>query len=118
MASLSGSILGTGELLLLFSLICNGLTGAVQDKMKTEYGTKSGHMMLAMNMWSIVCLTVVLLITGEGIQFILFLQRHPSFLSELALFLAASALGQFFIFMTISDFGPLPCSIVTTIRFS
>jgi UDP-galactose transporter B1 len=31
-------------------------------------------------------------------------------------FSVASALGQFFIFLTVSDFGPLPCSIITTTR--
>jgi UDP-galactose transporter B1 len=84
--------------------------------MKAEHGTKSGHMMLAMNKWSIGYLLVALLITGEGVEFISFLQRHPSVLWELASFSVASALGQFFIFMTVSDFGPLPCSIITTTR--
>jgi len=109
-------LLGVGELLLLVSLTCDGLTGAVQERMKAEHGTKSGHMMMAMNKWSIGYLLVGLLITGEGVEFISFLQRHPSVLWELASFSVASALGQFFIFMTVSDFGPLPCSIITTTR--
>merc|ERR1719222_1775403 len=109
-------VTGVGELLLLISLTCDGLTGAVQERMKAEHGTKSGHMMLAMNKWRIGYLLVALLITGEGVQFISFLQRHPSVLWELASFSVASALGQFFIFMTVSDFGPLPCSIITTTR--
>ena len=37
--------LGIGELLLLVSLTCDGLTGAVQERMKAEHQTKSGHMM-------------------------------------------------------------------------
>merc|ERR550534_2297331 len=82
-------LLGVGELLLLVSLTCDGLTGAVQERMKAEHGTKSGHMMMAMNKWSIGYLLVGLLITGEGVEFI---------------------------FMTVSDFGPLPCSIITTTR--
>ena len=109
-------LIGVGELLLLVSLTCDGLTGAVQERMKAEHGTKSGHMMMAMNKWSIGYLLVGLLITGEGVEFISFLQRHPSVLWELASFSVASALGQFFIFMTVSDFGPLPCSIITTTR--
>lgn len=115
-AGSSDGLIGVGELLLLVSLTCDGLTGAVQERMKAEHGTKSGHMMLAMNKWSIGYLLVALLITGEGVQFISFLQRHPSVLWELASFSVASALGQFFIFMTVSDFGPLPCSIITTTR--
>ena len=48
-AGSSDSLIGVGELLLLVSLTCDGLTGAVQERMKAEHGTKSGHMMLAMN---------------------------------------------------------------------
>merc|ERR1719357_1963792 len=32
----SASIIGAGELLLALSLLCDGLTGAVQERMKTE----------------------------------------------------------------------------------
>lgn len=84
--------------------------------MKAEHGTKSGHMMLAMNKWSVVYLSLGLLATGEGFAFLAFLQRHPGVLGQLLAISVASALGQFFIFMTVSDFGPLPCSIVTTTR--
>ena len=114
--SAGDGILGVGELLLLLSLTCDGLTGAVQERMKTEYKTKSGHMMMAMNKWSIMYLGIGLLLTGEGLEFIGFIKRHPSVIWELATFSVASALGQFFIFMCVSEFGPLPCSIITTTR--
>jgi len=111
-----GSLVGIGELLLLLSLTCDGLTGAVQERMKTEHGTKSGHMMKAMNLWSMAYLGAALLITGEGFEFFSFVQRHPTVLWQMASFSVASALGQFFIFMCVSEFGPLPCSIITTTR--
>jgi len=114
--SAGDGVLGVGELLLLLSLTCDGLTGAVQERMKTEYKTKSGHMMMAMNKWSIMYLGIGLALTGEGLEFIEFIQRHPSVIWELVTFSVASALGQFFIFMCVSDFGPLPCSIITTTR--
>ena len=110
------SILGVGELLLLLSLTCDGLTGAVQERMKTEYKTKSGHMMMSMNKWSIMYLGIALAITGEGLELVSFINRHPSVIWQLATFSVASALGQFFIFMCVSEFGPLPCSIITTTR--
>merc|ERR1719318_731799 len=110
------SILGVGELLLVLSLTCDGLTGAVQERMKTEHKTKSGHMMMSMNKWSIMYLGIALAITGEGFEFISFIKRHPSVIWQLATFSGASALGQFFIFMCVSEFGPLPCSIITTTR--
>ncbi len=31
----------------------DGLTGAIQERMKLEYQSKSGHMMLNMNLWSV-----------------------------------------------------------------
>merc|ERR550519_1567018 len=115
-AGTTDSLIGVGELLLLVSLTCDGLTGAVQERMKLEHQTKSGHMMMAMNKWSVGYLAVALAFTGEGLEFIGFIQRHPAVLWELATFSVASALGQFFIFLCVSDFGPLPCSIITTTR--
>merc|ERR1712025_360343 len=55
-------------------------------------------------------------ITGEGLEFISFINKHPAIIWQLASFSCASALGQFFIFMCVSEFGPLPCSIITTTR--
>merc|ERR1719322_1587461 len=56
--------LGIGEILLLVSLTCDGLTGAVQEIMKAEHSTKSGHMMKAMNKWSIFYLGIGLIWSG------------------------------------------------------
>ena len=117
-ASADASMLsiGIGEMLLLLSLTCDGLTGAVQERMKAGHNTKSSHMMSAMNMWSILFLGAALFVTGEMLEFIQFVQRHPDVLFQLATLSVASALGQHFIFMCISEFGPLPCSIITTTR--
>jgi len=112
----SAGLIGIGELLLIVSLACDGLTGAVQERMKTEHATKSGHMMLQMNKWSIMYLGAALAFTGEIWDFIGFCQRHPAVLGQLATFSVASALGQYFIFMCVTEFGPLPCSIATTTR--
>lgn len=110
------STLGFGELLLILSLIMDGLTGAIQERMRSEYQSKSGHMMLSMNFWSSIYLGVAILITGEAVMFASFVQRHPNVVWQLLTISIASALGQFFIFLTVSDFGPLPCSIITTTR--
>ncbi|XP_015601856.1 solute carrier family 35 member B1 isoform X2 [Cephus cinctus] len=88
--------MGFGELLLFLSLIMDGLTGAVQERMRDEHKSQSGHMMLNMNFW--------------------FLQRHPNAVWHLISFSAAGALGQFFIFLTVAEFGPLTCSVMTTTR--
>ncbi|XP_068244159.1 solute carrier family 35 member B1 [Palaemon carinicauda] len=115
-SSTSSSGIDLGEILLLLSLTMDGLTGAVQERMIAESKTKSGHMMLNMNLFSIAYLAVALLVTGELFTFAAFVQRFPEVLSKMMLFSICSAFGQFFIFLMVSDFGPLPCSIVTTTR--
>ncbi|XP_025193538.1 solute carrier family 35 member B1 [Melanaphis sacchari] len=115
-SQLDSSFSGLGEILLIFSLMMDGITGAVQERMRSESKTKSGHMMVNMNLWSMMFLSIALIGTGQIFDFISFIQRYPQIIAHLLLFSAFSALGQFFIFWTVSDFGPLPCSIVTTTR--
>lgn len=62
--------------------------------MKSEYATKSGHMMRAMNKWSIAFLGMALAVTGEVSDFTAFVYQHPNILGQLALFSICSALGQ------------------------
>lgn len=109
-------VFGVGEILLLVSLTMDGLTGAVQERMRSESQTKSRHMMVNINMWSIFIIGIAIIATGEVFGFIGFVQRHPEITVQLLLISACSAVGQFFIFWTVSDFGTLPCSIVTTTR--
>lgn len=112
----SESQLSVGELLLLLSLTMDGLTSAVQERMRAEHKSKSGHMMLNMNLWSAVLSGTVILISGELVEFIHFLQRYPSTIWHVMSFSIAGAFGQYFIFLTVAEFGPLPCSIITTTR--
>ena len=90
----TASSLGFGEILLLLSLTCDGLTGAIQERMKSDHKTKSGHMMTNMNMWSFLMLGVTLLITGELLEFVNFVSRHPDILWQLASVCIAMSLGQ------------------------
>lgn len=105
-----------GQALLLLSLTMDGLTSAVQDRMRAEHKTKSGHMMYNMNVWSVAISGAVILFSGEFVGFLKFLQRHPAALQHLTTLSICGALGQYFIFLTVSEFGPLACSIATTTR--
>lgn len=116
MANSSSWVLGFGEILLLVSLTCDGLTGAVQERMRAEHQVQSHHMMFNMNLWSIGILAITLLTSGEVFQFVSFCQRFPHVLLHILTFSLASAVGQNFIFMTVANFGPLTCSIMTTTR--
>lgn len=86
--------IGVGEILLILSLLCDGLTGAVQERMKAEHQTKGIHMMMAMNLWSILFLGLALIGTGEMFAFLSFVQRHPNVLWQLTTASIASAFGQ------------------------
>uniref|UniRef100_A0A1B6KZK2 Sugar phosphate transporter domain-containing protein n=1 Tax=Graphocephala atropunctata TaxID=36148 RepID=A0A1B6KZK2_9HEMI len=112
----STSSVGIGEMLLVLSLIMDGITAAIQERMRTEYKTKSLHMMSSVNKWTIIFLGIAIAYTGEIVDFISFVERHPSLIWELISFSLASAQGQLFIFLMVEHFGPLPCSIVTTTR--
>lgn len=105
-----------GELLLVLSLAMDGFTGAIQERMRAEHQSKSGHMMLNMNLWSSIFVSVAVLLSGEVWDFLAFVGRHPDIVWQLSSFAVANALGQFFIFLTVAEFGPLPCSIITTTR--
>lgn len=115
-SSASAFQLGWGELLLLLSLTMDGTTGSIQERIRASHTTSANHMMLNMNLWSTLYLLIGLLFTGELWTFAEFVQRHPSILWDMVSFSFASAAGQFFIFLMVTDFGPLPCSIVTTTR--
>lgn len=115
-AMVQEQIFGIGEVLLILSLSMDGLTGAVQDRMRAAHSPTAQHMMLAMNAWSTGFLVVANILTGELFEFIAFASRYPYVLGQLAALAVTGALGQLFIFIMVASFGPLACSVVTTTR--
>lgn len=105
-----------GQVLLILSLSMDGLTGAIQERMRAHSAPSAQHMMLAMNGWSAMMVGFGLLVTGEGKEFVHFASRHPELFTHLTLFALTGALGQLFIFTMVSSFGALACSVVTTTR--
>uniref|UniRef100_A0A1L8DES1 Putative udp-galactose transporter related protein n=1 Tax=Nyssomyia neivai TaxID=330878 RepID=A0A1L8DES1_9DIPT len=107
---------GLGELLLILSLAMDGLTGAIQERMRASSAPSAQHMMLAMNGWSSAMVGVALLVSGEAVSFVHFTLKYPLLLWHLTTLALTGALGQLFIFLMVSGFGPLACSVVTTTR--
>lgn len=107
---------GLGELLLFLSLSMDGLTGAIQERMRASSAPSGQYMMLSMNFWSTIMLSIALLLSGEGLAFLQFTHRHPELIQHLIGLSICGALGQLFIFMMVAQFGPLACSVVTTTR--
>lgn len=107
---------GLGEILLILSLSMDGLTGAVQERMRSSSAPSGQQMMLSMNFWSTLMLGFAMIVTGEGKDFIHFATRHPELWSHLAMLALCGCVGQLFIFLMVAGFGPLACSVVTTTR--
>ena len=105
-----------GYFLLFASLGMDGMTGAIQDRMRAESKPSFSQMMYNVNLWSSVILGVALLVTGEGATFVSFVQKYSFVMTDILWFSILSAFGQLFIFLTVVDFGPLPLSLVTTTR--
>lgn len=84
--------------------------------MRAASAPSAQYMMQSMNAWSSLMVGPALLITGEGFEFVNFAVKHPELVLHLVSLSLTGALGQLFIFMMVSHFGPLPCSIVTTTR--
>lgn len=72
----------------------DGFTGALQERMKSEHKTNSGHMMLKMNLWSTLFLSIAVVLTGELWQFIDFVGRFTFVIYNILAFSFLSALGQ------------------------
>ncbi|XP_026742039.1 solute carrier family 35 member B1 homolog [Trichoplusia ni] len=108
--------LGIGEMLLFLSLTMDGLTGAVQERIKSESSPSAYAMMLNTNWWSTLILSVGVLLSGEIFKFITFVSVYPEVIIYLIGLAVVGAMGQMFIFFMVAEYGPLPCSVVTTTR--
>ncbi|KAJ6633281.1 Solute carrier family 35 member B1 like [Pseudolycoriella hygida] len=115
-SSVNEETVGLGELLLFLSLSMDGLTGAIQDRMRAASSPSGKQMMLGMNGWSAIMTAIALMVTGEFFQFLKFAARYPYVWINLGMLALTGALGQLFIFMMVAGFGPLSCSVVTTTR--
>lgn len=105
-----------GVALLIFSLIMDGLLGAVQERVRNIYAPSALQMMVSSNMWSTLILSLITISNGEIQRFISFAERYPYILGWISIQALFNAIGQMFIFVMITSFGSLPCSIVTTTR--
>lgn len=104
-----------GLLLVCMSLLADGVLGAVEDRMRAATKPTALNFMVSINMFSAIILFLPAAVI-EGQKVYAFALEHPDVLYKIGLAAGVGSLGQIFIFMMISDFGPLPCSIVTTTR--
>mmetsp|Transcript_47700 Transcript_47700/g.103768 ORF Transcript_47700/g.103768 Transcript_47700/m.103768 type:complete len:318 (+) Transcript_47700:81-1034(+) len=110
-----------GVLYICTSLALDGVTGGVQARLKENCKAagvkpKSYDFMFWTNFFMMLLAVVVSLSNGEASTGSSFILEHPSIMNKVLLFAACSAVGQSFIFFTISTFGPLKVATVTTTR--
>jgi len=105
-----------GMVLLFISLALDGVTGSHQHLFDHEYKLSTHDLMLGMNAFAFMYTFVALVVTGEGLRGLEYVIEHPWIQRDVFLFGLASALGQNFIFYTITGPGPLVCTTITTTR--
>jgi len=123
-ASGGDSVYGLG--LIGFSLVMDAVTGGLQEKAKKS--TKElnpdnpkakatmHESMLWTNVSGVLVAFALAVVTGHlsgGVQFCM---DHPEVMSAIAIYSLASAVGQNFIYYTITQFSPLLLTTVTTTR--
>ena len=98
------------------SLLSDGVLGAIEDRIRAATRPSTFNFMFSVNMYSAVFLTVATCATGEIFKFFEFASKHSDVYLKIGSAAVIGSVGQIFIFMMISEFGPLSCSIVTTTR--
>ena len=119
------SALGLG--LIGFSLVMDAVTGGLQDKVKKrtaelnpDAGEKPVPTMHESMFWTnasgFLVAAALAAATGQATEGYAFCARHPDVLRAVVVYSLASAVGQNFIYFTITQFNPLVLTTVTTTR--
>ncbi|KAH7437382.1 hypothetical protein KP509_05G068600 [Ceratopteris richardii] len=108
-----------GYSLCFINLAMDGFTNATQDSISAKFPkTTAWHIMLGMNLWGSIFSFLYLFAWngGGGVEAVTFCKEHPDAAWEIVIFCLCGAVGQNFIFLTISKFGSLATTTITTTR--
>lgn len=105
-----------GIILVVGSLVLDGFVGATQDRIRTISKPSTSEFMFYVNYWSFLILIFVMAVNGEGRDFIDFSKKYPIVILHISTAVFVGIFGQYFLSAIISNFGALPCSLVTTTR--
>jgi adenosine 3'-phospho 5'-phosphosulfate transporter B2 len=112
--TLTGGLVGV--LLMLGYTVTDAFTSQWQGHLFRTYGVSSVQMMLATNTLSACILLFSVLTSGELGLAVDFALRHPEFGAHAAVLALSSASGQYFIFLTIKNHGPLKFATIMVLR--
>jgi len=110
-----------GLVYIALSLTCDGITGGMQNRLKKDIKAsgkkaKAYDFMFWTNAFMALIAAAVALVTGELTSGYKFCEKNPVILQKILKFGLASAIGQSFIFYTITNFDALVTTTVTTTR--
>lgn len=105
-----------GHSILAFSLLMDGCVGATEDRMRSVKKPTPLQLMFFVNLWSVFVGIVGIITFNEFPRFLRFVISYPEIFKYIGLTVLATISGQYFRNAMVANFGPLPMSIVGTIR--
>ncbi|XP_042515144.1 UDP-galactose/UDP-glucose transporter 3 [Macadamia integrifolia] len=105
--------------LCFLNLAFDGFTNATQDSLTARYPkTSAWDIMLGMNLWGTIYNLIYMFGRphGSGFEAVQFCKQHPEAAWDIFVYCLCGAVGQNFIFLTISRFGSLANTTITTTR--
>lgn len=106
----------SGFVILVGYMLFDSFTSNWQGKLFNQYHMSSVQMMCGVNLFSCIFTSVSLLQQGAFFRSLSFMLQFSQFFMDCVLLSICSAMGQLFIFYTISQFGPVSFVIMMTIR--
>ncbi|XP_065371008.1 adenosine 3'-phospho 5'-phosphosulfate transporter 1 [Calliphora vicina] len=106
----------TGIFLLAMYMLFDSFTANWQGDLFKGYGMSPLQMMCGVNLFSTIFTAASLSVQGGFIDSLQFATEHPKFVFDIVILSISSAVGQLFIFYTISVFGPVAFTIIMTLR--
>jgi adenosine 3'-phospho 5'-phosphosulfate transporter B2 len=106
----------SGLIILVGYLTFDSFTSNWQSELFRVYRVSSVEMMAGVNLFSVLLTSVSLVQQGAFNQAADFASRHPLFMAHVLALSITSAVGQLFIFYTISEFGAVTFTIIMTVR--
>lgn len=106
-----------GMALLFTSLCMDGFLGSFQGILKSRKRPPTAHeTMLFVNCYAFLLLLPMSILSGQFTSGIALLKNDPRLLSVVMLLNGVVSIGQIFIFLTITWYSSLVCTIITTTR--
>ncbi|XP_039263557.2 adenosine 3'-phospho 5'-phosphosulfate transporter 1-like [Styela clava] len=106
----------SGFILMVGYMAFDSFTSNWQGQLFKTYKMSSFQMMFGVNLFSCLFTSVSLLEQGGFFQAFAFMASHLDFAMHSVILSICSAVGQLFIFYTISEFGPVIFTIIMTTR--